>query len=162
MGHKGLNNRNSNKKLTGSSIFECKTKVGVSFGLYLSHYKRSSNSNQVPTQTQADELTDINYSVAAGLQTLLGKGWKQRTSASLVRLRRKILFSKKGGGEGERHKHYAKKRKKKNLYQVTDHDFQSSCYYTVAATFTIVLPYGKPAIFFSVLNIQFVKICSYC
>lgn len=77
LGHKGLNNRNSNKKLTGSSIFECKTKVGVSFGLYLSHYKRSSNSTQVPTQTQADELTDINYSVAAGLQTA-GKYYSQK------------------------------------------------------------------------------------
>lgn len=94
MGHKGLNNRNSNKKLTGSSIFECKTKVGVSFGLYLSHYKRSSNSTQVPTQTQADELTDINYSVAAGLQTA-GK-----------------YYSQKRVGGRERHKHYAKKKKK--------------------------------------------------
>lgn len=145
MGHKGLNNRNSNKKLTGSSIFECKTKAGVSVGLYLSHYKRSSNSTQVPTQTQADELTDINYSVAAGLQTA-GK-----------------YYSQKGwvGGGGGRDINIMQK-KRKNRYQVTDHDFQSSCYCTVAATFTIVLPYGKPAIFFSVLNIQFVKICSDC
>lgn len=75
---------------------ECKTKVDVSFGLYLSHYKCSSNYEQAPTQTQADELTNFNYSVAAGLQTLVRKEWKQRTSASLVCSRRKILFSKKG------------------------------------------------------------------